>query len=217
MYIYLHGFASGPQSRKACYLRSRFAGLGYSLKIPDLNQNDFFHLTLTRQLQHLTQLLSHSCHPVTIIGSSFGGLTAAWVAEKYPQVRQIVLLAPAFQFLDCWLPTLKPQEIHTWQTQGSLSVYHYAYQQNLQLSHHFLRDLHQYRESQLQRAVPTLLLHGTHDEVIPIQVSRQFASCRPWVTLQELNSDHALANVLPEIWQAICQFCHLPTTPSAKE
>jgi hypothetical protein len=214
MYIYLHGFASGPQSRKASYLRDRFASLGYSLKIPDLNQGDFFHLTLTRQLQQVANFLPNSPNAATIIGSSFGGLTAAWLAEKYPQVRQIVLLAPAFQFLDCWLPSLKPEDISTWHTQGNLSVYHYAYQQNLALSRCFLSDLRQYRESQLQRSVPTLLLHGRHDQVIPIQISRQFAKSRPWVTLQELESDHALANVLPEIWQAIEQFCQLPTTTS---
>jgi hypothetical protein len=214
MYIYLHGFASGPQSRKASYLRDRFASLGSSLKIPDLNQRDFFHLSLTRQLQQVANFFPNSPNSVTIIGSSFGGLTAAWLAQKYPQVRQIVLLAPAFQFLDCWLPTLKPEDLRTWETQGSLSVYHYAYQQNLPLSHNFLNDLRQYHESQLQRPVPTLLLHGRHDEVIPIRVSRQFAKSRPWITLQELESDHALANVLPEIWQAINWFCQLATTTS---
>ncbi len=214
MYIYLHGFASGPQSRKASYLRDCFASLGYSLEIPDLNQGDFFHLSLTRQLQQVANFLPNSPNSVTIIGSSFGGLTAAWLAEKSPQVRQIVLLAPAFQFLDCWLPSLKPEDIRTWQTQGSLSVYHYAYQQNLPLSYHFLSDLRQYSESQLQRPVPTLLLHGRHDKVIPIRVSYQFAKSRPWVILQELDSDHALANVLPEIWQAIDWFCQLSTTTS---
>ncbi len=50
-YIYLHGFASSPSSTKAQYLRARFASLQINLNIPDLNQGDFSHLTLTRQLQ----------------------------------------------------------------------------------------------------------------------------------------------------------------------
>ncbi|WP_071518389.1 YqiA/YcfP family alpha/beta fold hydrolase [Geitlerinema sp. PCC 9228] len=216
MYIYLHGFASGPQSRKARYLSDRFADWGYPLTIPDLNQGDFYHLTLTRQLQQVAALLPQSPQTATLIGSSFGGLTAAWLAEKYPQVRQIILLAPAFQFLDCWLPTLSPKDRHTWQTEGKLSVYHHAYQQPLPLHHRFLTDLRSYRESQLQRPVPTLLLHGRHDEVISIEVSRQFAKTRSWVTLQELDSDHALVNVLPEIWQATREFCQrqAPSQPN---
>ena len=59
------------------------------------------------------------------------------------------------------------------------------------------------------RPVPTLILHGCEDEVIPIQASRDFTRQRPWVQLIELNSDHSLGNVLPEIWQAIQIFCQL--------
>ncbi|MBC6435987.1 hypothetical protein FM036_43605, partial [Nostoc sp. HG1] len=33
---------------------------------------------------------------------------------------------------------------------------------------------------------------------------------RPWVKLVELDSDHALGNVMEEIWQAIRLFCQLP-------
>ncbi len=49
--------------------------------------------------------------------------------------------------------------------------------------------------------MPTLILHGTADEVIPVQVSRDYAASRPWVRLVELDSDHALGNVEAEIWQ----------------
>ncbi|HEY9297370.1 MAG TPA: YqiA/YcfP family alpha/beta fold hydrolase, partial [Phormidium sp.] len=40
-YIYLHGFASSPDSVKAKYFRERFWDLGIDIKTPDLNQNDF--------------------------------------------------------------------------------------------------------------------------------------------------------------------------------
>ena len=50
-YIYLHGFASSPQSSKAIYLRDRFAEINLNLEVLDLNQGDFTHLTLTRQIQ----------------------------------------------------------------------------------------------------------------------------------------------------------------------
>ena len=93
-YIYLHGFASSPDSAKAKYFRERFSYLGIDLKTPDLNQNDFSGLTLTRQLNQIETefLLTQSSQSptenvknlggVTIIGSSFGGLTAAWLAQR---------------------------------------------------------------------------------------------------------------------------------------
>ncbi|WAN69663.1 MULTISPECIES: YqiA/YcfP family alpha/beta fold hydrolase [Moorena] len=34
-FIYLHGFASSPESAKAVYLQQAFAGLNVSLTIPD--------------------------------------------------------------------------------------------------------------------------------------------------------------------------------------
>ena len=95
-FIYLHGWASGPFSNKARFFSQHFAQQGLTLQTPDLNQNDFFHLTLSRQIEQVKNLLSDQA--VTLIGSSFGGLTALWVAEQCQQVKRLVLLAPALDF-----------------------------------------------------------------------------------------------------------------------
>ncbi|MDY7012048.1 MAG: YqiA/YcfP family alpha/beta fold hydrolase [Cyanobacteriota bacterium] len=206
-YIYLHGFASSPRSTKAQYLRDRFAEVGIPLNVLDLNQGDFSHLTLTRQLQQTAAIFPERYIPVTLIGSSFGGLTAAWLAQQLPQVHRVICLAPAFDFLSHWLPKLTEAEIRQWQESGYLSVYHYGEERYLPLSYEFVLDTTQYDETQLQRRVPTLIFHGLQDETIPIETSQNYASQRPWVQLIELDSDHSLGNVLPQIWQAICQFC----------
>ena len=44
-YIYLHGFASSPQSQKAQAFKQQFDQLGLPLQIPDLNQGDFSRLS----------------------------------------------------------------------------------------------------------------------------------------------------------------------------
>jgi len=205
-YIYLHGFASSPSSTKAQYLRDRFASLQINLNIPDLNQGDFSHLTLTRQLQQIEAEFSPDASPFVVIGSSFGGLTAAWFAEKKFPIERLILLAPAFNFSSAWFPKLGPEKLKQWQSQGYLSVYHYQEKRNLPLHYRFLEDLSQYPDEQLQREIPTLILHGIQDDVIPIQASRNYAATRPWVKLIELNSDHSLDNVLGEIWQEIQGF-----------
>lgn len=206
-FIYLHGFASSPDSAKAKYLRDRFASVQIELRTPDLNQNDFSHLTITRQLHQVEALFSLST-PVTLIGSSLGGLTAAWLAERQLQVEQLILLAPAFGFLSHWLPQLGAEKLQQWQKEQSLMIYHYGDSRSLPLSYEFVLDAAQYRDEELLRSVPTLILHGCQDQVISIQASRNFAQ-RPWVQLIELNSDHSLGNVMPEIWQAIQIFCEL--------
>ena len=208
-YIYLHGFASGPRSTKARDLSDRFANLNIPLIIPDLNQDDFSHLTLSRQIQQVEALFPPAPAPITLIGSSFGGLTAAWLGEQHLQVDRLILLAPAFGFLDHWLSRLGEVQVKQWQTDGYLPVYHYSEAQKLPLSYGFVMDAMQYREETIVRSLPTLILHGKHDDVIPLQASRAFAKSRPWVQLIELNSDHALTDVSAEIWQAIQSFCTL--------
>jgi pimeloyl-ACP methyl ester carboxylesterase len=89
-------------------------------------------------------------------------------------------------------------------------IHHYGEKRELSLSYDFLTDANQYQEKFLQRPIPTLILHGQHDEVIPIEASRNFAQIRPWVDLIELNDNHALGNVMMEIWLSIENFCQLP-------
>ena len=211
-YIYLHGFASSPQAAKAIYLLDRFSSLQIPLKIPDLNQGDFSHLTMTRQLRQVAAEFPPPPTPVTLIGSSLGGWSSAWLGEKQLQCEKLVLLAPAFQFLAHWLPTLEAETLKSWQKEGYLPVYHYGEKRSLPLSYQFVEDASQYQDEKLQRPIPTLILHGIHDEVIPIQASRHFAAQRPWVKLIELDSDHTLVNALPQIWQEIKLFCQLPST-----
>lgn len=206
-YFYLHGFASSPQSAKAIYLRERLAELQIDLKIPDLNQGDFSRLTITRQIAQVEAELPAGV-PVTLIGSSLGGLIAAWLGQRQLQVQRLVLLAPAFQFLSHWERALGAEKLQMWQMNQHIMVYHYGENRSLPLDYEFVLDTEQYRDEQLWRPIPTLILHGRQDEVIPIQASRDFGR-RPWVELIELDSDHTLSNVLIEIWQTIHVFCQL--------
>jgi pimeloyl-ACP methyl ester carboxylesterase len=206
-YLYLHGFASSPHSVKAQYLRDRFAEIQIPLHIIDLNQGDFTHLTLTRQLQQAQQAFPPDATPITLIGSSLGGLTAAYLTETAPQVQRLICLAPAFDFLDHWLPQVGAGQLQQWQASGYLSVYHYGEKRLLPLHYEFVTDAKQYDSLSLKKAVPTLILHGRDDEVIPVRASQNYAASRPWVQLVELNDDHSLGAVLPQVWQEICQFC----------
>jgi uncharacterized protein len=203
-YLYLHGFASSPQSAKAQAMKTRLAALGIPLLIPDLNQDDFAHLTLSRQIQQVSTLILAQDQPTVLIGSSLGGLTAAWVAQQVSlteRIEKLVLLAPAFDFLKQWLPRLGHDALNTWRTQGTLSVYHYTEQRQIPLHYNFITDAQGYRDEDLRANIPTLMLHGTDDETISIDASRAYAATRPWVHLVELPSDHALTDVEPEIWQ----------------
>lgn len=221
-YIYLHGFASAPHGGKAQYFRQGFGQLSINLQTPDFNQGDFFNLTLTRQLNLIkTEYFDkksisdtpdetiNSLPEITLIGSSFGGLTSAILAQGNFQVKRLVLLAPAFQFHRHLSRLLGEAAMQQWQRDGFGLFPHYGENRDLPLSYQFWVDLLQYQNEEFSREIPTLIFHGIHDEVIPIDSSRSFARDRPWVKLQELDSDHGLTNVLPTLWQGIQDFCQI--------
>ena len=123
-YIYLHGFASGPRSRKAQAFRTALELSGAELETPDLASDGFEHLTITGQLKVLGHTLALS--PARLIGSSMGGYLAALYAATHPEVDRLVLLAPAFQFPARWSEVAGPDDMRTWRDSGWLEVYHYA-------------------------------------------------------------------------------------------
>lgn len=209
-YIYLHGFASSPRSNKAKYLRDRFLQSDLNLEVLDLNRGDFTNLTLTRQITQTIAAFADRNTPVVLIGSSFGALTSAWVAQQQPQVNKLVLLAPAFGFPGSWYDRLQPEQIEAWRESDYLSVYHYGENKQIPLHYKFLKDAENYPLSDLKRSLPTLIIHGIKDDVVPIEVSRDYARKHSQVKLVELDSDHGLNDVRAEIWQLTKAFLNLP-------
>ncbi|TAD78991.1 MAG: alpha/beta fold hydrolase [Oscillatoriales cyanobacterium] len=214
-YFYLHGFASGPQSFKARDLAARFRSRGQELTLLDFNDGGFADLTLTRQIQQVERAIAaEPSQPVTLIGSSFGGLTALWVAERCPQVARLVLLAPALGFPRSWHRRLLPEQVAAWERSGELLVYHYGEQRQSPLKFGFLQDADRYDSSTLRRSLPTLILHGRADETVSINLSRDWVRDRNWVELIELDTDHGMGSAIDTIWQVILKGCNLPLSTS---
>ena len=122
-FLYLHGFASGPNSSKARYFRDRFAALGIPLDVLDLEHGDFAGLTLSGMLQTIHHAAAGT--PAVLIGSSLGGYLAALYAARHPEVERLVLLAPAFRFPTHYPATLGEAKLAAWRTSGKMPVFHY--------------------------------------------------------------------------------------------
>ncbi len=209
-YIYLHGFASSPKSQKVQYLKDSVAKRNVTLEVPDLNREGFEQLTLTRQLTQVSQLIGGD--RAVLIGSSFGGLTAAYLGDRLKnQIAHLILLAPAFGFPQRWRDNLSADKQEQWQTTGQMMVYHHGEGQECPLNYSFWEDAQGYDWTQISNTVPTQIFHGVHDETVPIDYSRQYAKGRPWVELTELDSDHRLSD-RPSLTQISAALLH--TIPS---
>ena len=96
--LYLHGFASSPQSSKARFFAGRLAARDISVAVPDLNQPDFSTLTVSRMLEQVSELIARSAGPVSVVGSSLGGFVAVQAARQHPDRDAPRALAPALDF-----------------------------------------------------------------------------------------------------------------------
>ncbi|GAB4342687.1 MAG: alpha/beta fold hydrolase [Calditrichia bacterium] len=208
-YIYLHGFLSGPASRKGLFLEEQFKALGIPLERPDLNQPDFSEMTISGQLKIIESCIAEAGQPVVLLGSSLGGYLATLAAERHKQVRRLVLMAPAFRFAERYLKSLNEAQLREWREKGHLDIYHGGYQENRQLKYGIVEDARQYIDFPLKRQLPVQIFHGLRDEVVPYSLSLDYLKEHPMTDLVLLHSDHGLLDKLDVMWDYISAFLNL--------
>jgi pimeloyl-ACP methyl ester carboxylesterase len=197
--LYLHGFASGPASKKGSFFARQFAQIGVTVHQPDLNEGDFTGLTITRQAKLAARLL-REIRPGLVMGSSMGGYLAALCAALEPELTPaLVLLAPAFGLAHRWSERLGPEAMEEWKNKGTMDVYHYGDGRMRAIGYGLYEDALWHPEHPDVKQ-PTLIFHGRRDDVVSPEQSVRFAWGRPNVQLELLDSDHALTDVLDTIW-----------------
>jgi len=205
-YIYLHGFASGPQSKKARYFNEQLTARGITASIPDLNLPLFLDMTVSRQIAKVESLIDPNRDSV-LIGSSMGGLVATLSAIRFPSVKALILLAPGFGIEKRWADLVEPDRRDVWKDRGAIDVFHYATEREESLSYGFVEDLETYSTRNIKVSIPTLIMHGIKDDVVPVRESQNFRdNNRQHTTLIELDDTHELVISLPAIWDASEKF-----------
>ncbi len=205
--LYLHGFASSPQSKKARFFAARLHAEGFTVEIPDLAASDFEHLTISRQLRLVEELLKEG--PAILIGSSLGGYLAALAAARYIEVQKVILLAPAFGFSDLWKREMGEEKFNRWRENGTVPIFHYGEGRELPLAFDLMADAEVYETFPDVRQLG-LIFHGVDDQVVPVAQSRRFAAGRENIRLLEFRSGHELTDVLNDMWTAARVFLLAP-------
>ncbi|KKI90473.1 monoacylglycerol lipase [Bacillus sp. SA1-12] len=112
-----HGFMGTPQS--VHFLGEKWSELGYTVYAPRLKG----HGTHYKDLEHSTHMdwfsdlekgylhLKEHCTTIFIIGQSMGGTLALWLANKYKDIRGLVLINPALTVpnYDQWIGKSSPR------------------------------------------------------------------------------------------------------------
>ena len=196
-FVYLHGFASGPSSKKALAFKNKFQEVGVSLNIPNLEGGDFENMTLTSQTHIVFNLLDQlKCKKVCLIGSSMGGYLATLVAHRRVEIKATYLMAPGFNFLERWMRSVKLNWNDETCWESRIPIFHYRYDETRYICTDIFKDAKNWSRLDLNRELPMRIVHGIHDAVVPIDESKKFVSSRPWCSLKELDTDHGLLSHL---------------------
>jgi uncharacterized protein len=208
-FLYLHGFASGPGSFKGQALAAHHADRGLRLELLDLRRPSLELLRLSAMMRAVRDALGGERDRAVLLGSSLGGLTACRVAEVDPRVCALVLLAPAFRMFERWRARLGDLGWKRWKDSGWLDIEDHAEKRQTRIDFGFIQEA-----AGIDKAgggwpdvrVPTLIIHGRGDDVVPIEVSRTWAAERPHVRLVEVDDGHELTASIERIKAETDQF-----------
>jgi uncharacterized protein len=205
-FLYLHGFASGPQSSKGVAFSEHFGRLGVNIERLNLRLPSLERLRLSAGMAASRAAIGGARDRAVMIGSSLGGLTAALAAAADPRVCALVLMAPAFRMVERWKARLGQAALGHWRETGWLEVDDYATKTRGRVDFGFLEDAAAVEAELDQQSggwpdvrVPTLILHGRGDTVVDIATSRQFAAGKRHVRLVELDDGHELGASVPQL------------------
>lgn len=211
--LYLHGFASGPRSHKGVAVAEHYASRGVSVERLNLRVPSFERQLTSRMVDVTIDALGGPADRAVVFGSSLGGLTAARAAARDPRIFALVLLAPAFDITRRWKEKLDPEALAAWRDTGWQEVDDYAEKKKARIHYEFLTDLERMEAEGHDRPdvrVPTLIIHGTKDDVVPIDGTRAWAKGKRHVRVVEVEDGHELAKSLPVILAEADR--HLSTT-----
>ncbi len=216
-YLYMHGFASGPLSKKGVAMERHLAGRGLALSRLDVRVPSLERLRLSAIIDTARRAIGALDDRAVVFGSSLGGLAAAHLAARDTRVEAVVLLAPGFRVAANFRRRLGEEAMRRWQEEGWLETHDYATGTTSRVDWGFLADAlavdgQAHEDRAAERAefpdvrAPCLVIHGRGDETCPVEVSRQFAEGRPNVRLVEVDDGHELLESLPVIFAETDRF-----------
>ncbi len=106
--------------------------------------------------------------PLTIIGSSLGGWLGWLLGQEFSHVKQLLLLAPAFNMMGKRAHAISPTRREQWQQTGWMPWDDDALHRDYPLSWKWVKESEALWAKRLDppREVPTTILHGLQDNVI---------------------------------------------------
>lgn len=224
--LFLHGFRSNIEGRKASALATHAAQhgrpwLAFDLRGHGGSGGDPAAPQISTLLTDLDAVFGRlKPRPVMLVGSSLGGWLAVRAAQRHPQqVRALLLVAPAFNFIQQYFGRLPEAEQERWARTGTHRFDDLYSEGSYVLDYTVVTDAYRHDVFAQRKPLqcPTIVVHGDRDVQVPLAQSRRFVDeVAPHAELIVVpGGDHRLASGIPALLQAsdrlwAAAFDHLP-------
>lgn len=199
MPFYLHGFASGPKSKKATRFAELGASVGMPIVTPALDEGDFTGLSVTRMLAYVERLVAAEPGPLVLFGSSLGGYVASLYASRHP-VAALVLMAPAVDYARRLTDRTDPATLERWRRTGAIDVFHFAHLREMPIGYQLIDDARNH-EPFPRVGSPVLVMQGLQDPVVPHALVETWARGLPQATYVPYETGHEMTDLTDVLFE----------------
>ena len=204
LWVHLHGFASNVLGSKIEFARNYFKRTkSFSFYAMDMDYEKHTTTEVLEVLEALVLGFSDRYKHITLCGSSHGAYIAANYVRfrKLGNVKSLLLLAPSFETLALIVKELGEEKVRKW-LEGKESLRFMEGELEIEVREDFATDIVKngyeiIRGSEVdfpqEPPVEIILVHGTKDEIVPMEDSRLFAEKVKLSGFIEVEDDHQLS------------------------
>jgi len=198
--VLCHGFDASKESQTYLRLEKTLNEKGISTFRFDFfghgeSDGKFEDITISEAvddaLQAINFLKEKGFSKIALFGSSFGGMAALLAASKEKGLFALILKSPVSDYLGKIAAEEDKVSVEQWKKDGF--IWHETKKGKLRLNYSFFEDAQEVSgfEAANQINVPTLIVHGNQDKVVPVEQSRKTASLIPNCKLEIIEgADH---------------------------
>lgn len=181
--LFITGFLSKRWGNKSKALAQWCEEKGWGFCCYDVrgfgdSEGRFIDYTLSDWIQDARAVVSTVAAgpPLTIVGNSLGGWIAWLMAQEFPEIERLILIAPAFNMMGVWARSISDERHHAWHTASRMPWDDEPAHRDFPLAWKWIEESEAYWKTSFDRLRPvsTAILHGQQDSVIFPQGSSQF-------------------------------------------